>query len=97
MPLGTFDGLDEFATKEAFALYTGGTMKLAATATRIDRTVIPAMSLHLSRTPASHLVNVRWSLASACSADCTEVYRLRAIAIATKLVASCAIVASVAR
>jgi len=72
-------------------------MTVDKSATTIVRIVKPAIILHLSRTPASHLVNVRWSLAMACSAGCTLAYCLRAIAMATKLAASCAIVPSVAR
>jgi len=56
---GSLDALDEFATNDALARYTGGTMKDAATALNIDTSVIAATMRHLSRTPASHLVNVR--------------------------------------
>lgn len=62
-----------------------------ATAARIATTVTAAISLQRSRTPASHLVNVRWSLANDCSAVGIQLYLRRAIAIATKLAATCAI------
>ena len=65
-------------------------IKEEMTAARMERTVIVATILQRIRTPASHLVKVRWSLANDWSALCIRSYRRSAIAMATKLAATCA-------
>ena len=60
-------------------------------------TVVATTIRHRSKMPATHLAKVRWSLAASCSAMRTPRYLFSAIAIATKLAASCAIVPRVAR
>ena len=73
-------------------------MNVDASASSIANTPIHAIIRHRAMTPANHVENVRYSFGGVpATAGNLPLYRLSAIAIATKLVASCAIVPSVAR